>query len=182
MTVSRGLYDMHYSRWRRHGDTSVTLKPLSDTTEEAFKHYMPEPPPSRGCWPWRGTIADTGYGTFAIRGKRYGAHRIAYELFVGPIPKGLHIRHRCVGNRACVQPAHLLVGTPAQNVQDTVDQGRTASGERNGQAKLTDREVAEIRAAYATGGISQRELGVQYSVRQNHISRLVNGTRRKVHD
>lgn len=59
-----------------------------------------------GCWNWtRGAVAD-GYGVLSIRDRSYRAHRVAYEIFVGPIPEGLTIDHLC-RNRRCVNPAHL---------------------------------------------------------------------------
>jgi hypothetical protein len=64
-----------------------------------------------GCWLWTGAINHNGYGIFAVDGKKVArAHRVAYELEVGPIPFGLHLDHveeRGCTSRACVNPAHL---------------------------------------------------------------------------
>lgn len=59
-----------------------------------------------GCWNWSGHRIQSGYGRFWFRGKTRAAHRVAYELFVGPIDEGLTIDHLC-RNRGCVNPAHL---------------------------------------------------------------------------
>lgn len=67
-----------------------------------------------GCWEWVGVRHKFGYGQL-WDGRRLGcAHRIAYELFVGPIPAGLQIDHLC-RNRCCINPAHLEAVTPMEN-------------------------------------------------------------------
>ena len=58
------------------------------------------------CWLWTASLNDGGYGQFALDGRPHRAHRIAYELMIGPIPDGLHIDHLCRVRR-CVNPYHL---------------------------------------------------------------------------
>lgn len=69
------------------------------------------------CWPWCGPLGN-GYGLFVAKpfyANTQRAHRVAYELMVGPIPEGLHIDHLC-RNRGCVNPAHMEPVTCAENV------------------------------------------------------------------
>ena len=79
----------------------------------------------RGCWEWNGArLASGGYGSFRAHGRSVRAHRFAYELFVGPIPDGAMVRHKC-DNPPCVNPEHLEIGTHQQNMWDMSDRERS---------------------------------------------------------
>ena len=131
--------------------------------------------PNCGCWLWGGTVGSGGYGTIGLGGKGQGnalAHRIAYELHNGSIPDGLHVMHKC-DNRWCVNPAHLSVGTPADNLRDMREKGRAVyvKGERHGSAKLTEAAVLDIR----TKRLSQHSFARLYGVDQSTISDVQTG-------
>lgn len=128
-----------------------------------------------GCW--EVPAVNDGYGTATVAGRQMGAHRLAYQIVFGPVPDGLMVCHSC-DNRACVNPAHLWLGTNAENMADMARKGRRrgiagTSGENCGAAKLTESQVREIRRRYAAGGVSQRQLGAEYGVSQMPISYIV---------
>lgn len=79
--------------------------------------------PGSACWHWSGNLDKSGYGAYRVRGKWRKAHRESYATFIGAIPAGLHILHKC-DVPGCVNPAHLYAGTNAQNVADKVARGR----------------------------------------------------------
>jgi len=92
-----------------------------------------------GCWNWLGSISEKGYSHFMTGNKRDGsrrirrAHIVAYELFVGPIPKGLQLDHTC-RSRRCVNPAHLEVVTNRENSR----RGNTGKyGRARGKVRLS---------------------------------------------
>ena len=87
------------------------------------KRFLSKIKKTRYCWLWEGTIRSKGYGSFKIRNKVYQAHRLSYNLFIGKIPDGLDICHKC-DNPTCVNPKHLFVGTASDNMQDCANKGR----------------------------------------------------------
>lgn len=83
-----------------------------------------EPEPNSGCWLWVGRVDGAGYGAFSIGdGKQTGAHRFSYLVFVGAIPDGMLICHKC-DQASCVNPDHLFVGSNRDNLIDCVNKGR----------------------------------------------------------
>jgi hypothetical protein len=74
-----------------------------------------------------------------------------------------------------VNPAHLWLGSQADNMRDMVEKGRSAYGERNAKAKLTDDQVRAIRRRYIPRVVSQRQLATEYDVSTHLINRIVYG-------
>lgn len=86
------------------------------TFEDRFFEKV-SPEPNTGCWLWTGADNGCGYGTMTMgHDRRAYAHRLAYELFVGPVPDGLHLDHLC-RVRCCVNPSHLEPVTNRENAR-----------------------------------------------------------------
>ena len=130
------------------------------------------------CWLWTGHIGENGYGNFGIKGRQYKAHRVSYFIEHGRIENDRFVLHRC-DVRACVNPAHLFLGTPKDNSQDAVKKGRNTKlyGERNGKAKLTRATVLAIRRLCKRGGIHQKTVAKQFGVSEATVSYVVNDGR-----
>ena len=90
------------------------------------------------CWPWTGHKMPSGYGCMSvmIASKRYTlyAHRLAYEAAHGEIPPGVDVRHTC-HNRACTNPAHLVIGSRLENMADAKAAGRKLGRRVNPDSK-----------------------------------------------
>jgi HNH endonuclease len=127
-----------------------------------------------GCWLWTGTRITRGYGQLKFGDSYRLAHRMAYEMLIGPIPDGQWVLHRC-DVRHCVRPDHLFLGNVAINQADMKTKGRSARGERQGRSKLTAEQVHEIRAAGARGEM-QRVIAARYGISRSAVGLILNGT------
>lgn len=126
------------------------------------------------CWEWTRGTDNFGYGLFRWGGrKQLRTHRLAYILTYGDT-KTLCVLHRC-DNPPCCNPAHLFLGTRADNVADRHTKGRDSQtfGAANHRAKLTDMDVRAICSIHAQGGITFAGLAAQYGVSSSTISRVV---------
>jgi len=98
------------------------------------------------CLVFTGSRNKAGYGVTQFQNYKSVAHRIAYALTNGPIPKGLLVCHKC-DNPPCINPEHLFLGTHKDNALDMHAKGRGRRGKRNGKAmKLADELLAALNA------------------------------------
>ena len=135
-----------------------------------FAKVFPEP--NSGCWLWTATVDGCGYGLFGVGGSGNSrrAHRVAYELFKGPIPVGFRVCHKC-DVPSCVNPDHLFCGTDADNISDRDNKNRTARGKLNGKSKLNEDLVRLIR----TDGRSERALAADLGFHRGTIHAVRSG-------
>lgn len=121
-----------------------------------FRKYVDKSNGLDECWIWTGAKVD-GYGVFLIRGEPKKTHRLAYDYYVGEIPDGLQVLHKC-DVRNCVNPKHLFLGTNTDNIHDAMAKGRRhdTSGSGNPYSILTEIDVLKIRELLDKGfsGIS----------------------------
>ena len=132
-----------------------------------------------GCWIWTASKDKKGYGRLMVKeGDRHVprlAHRLSYLCLVGPIPDGQFVCHRC-DNPACVNPAHLWLGSNRDNAYDMISKGRwkqppVLPGERNPCSKLTREAVEEIRSVVG----NTKALAEKYGVSITAVKRARNG-------
>lgn len=162
----------------------------------------PHRPELGSCWLWTGACLPDGRGQFHLNGKTEFASVVAYRLTYGELTtEKPWVLHHCDGGRSCcVRPEHLFAGTHTDNMRDMASKGRQgahwvpenrhrlARGERHGskthpervsrgsakpQSKLNEALVLKIRARYAAGGITYRELAACAGVKTTAIQRVI---------
>jgi hypothetical protein len=167
---------------------------------ERFWSHVDRSGGPNACWLWNGYLIPKGYGQFRYQGHRIVAHRLAWILTNGPVPPGIRVCHNCdqfyptgdVTYRRCVNPAHLWLGTDADNMADAARKGRMAKGERHGSqtspaylvtrpqggkrgeshwnAKLTSDQVLQIRQLLEAGRLPHDEIARQFGVSSVTVS------------
>lgn len=112
-----------------------------------------------------------GYGSVRIDGKVCAAHRMAWEVEYGNISNGMQVLHKC-DTPSCINPKHLFLGTHIDNMKDKSIKKRSAdkSGENNGRAKLTEKQIKKIRDSDEL----HKALAQRYGVTRSHITNLKN--------
>lgn len=126
------------------------------------------------CWLWTASVHPVwGYGNFGAGGKCLKAHRVSYEMFYGPIPKGMKVCHHC-DIPSCVNPAHLFLGTDQDNADDAAKKGRKPFGESNNRARLTNDQAIGI-FNLSRGGARRADIATEFGVDVSTVCRIANG-------
>lgn len=125
-----------------------------------------------GCWEFTGYIMPNGYGQTSIGKLVLLAHRASYMVFIGKIPEGMHICHKC-DNRKCFNPDHLFAGTRDENMADMIRKGRqrSLSGTESPNAKLTTKQIEEIRDRYIPY-VNTAELAKEFGITKQYVGQL----------
>lgn len=141
-------------------------------TPYILQNYIPVP--ETGCWIWLGAWNSRRYGRIASGGRNPRiASRLFYEHFVGPIPTGHFVCHKC-DTPPCVNPDHLFVGTPKENAADMAAKGRHAPvrGTSNPNTRLTEADVLEIREWRESHRKTAKKFGISSGQVSNIRGRL----------
>lgn len=131
-------------------DHQKSNKTLCERIPYFMEHVMFEP--NSGCWLWIGSVNPGGYGNFWHGGKCLKAHRFSHIAFIGPIPDGFDVMHKC-DTPSCVNPSHLKAAATLENVRDCWAKGRgnDRSGVNNGNAKLVADKLVQACDMYRSG-------------------------------
>lgn len=172
-----GYCQKHYLRNYRNGDPNkvfpregkISLLTLKERIELKFKKEN-----FKKCWVWFGATRN-GYGCIGFKGKHYTVTRALWEIENGPIPKNMHLCHKC-DNASCVNLNHLFLGTPKDNMKDMVNKNRSAKGENHSQSKLTEASVRKIKQLLSNGK-RPGEIAIKFGVGREAISKIKNGQR-----
>jgi len=161
---ARGYCNKHLQRLMAGKDPEELSCHELSTEGRFFKRVTK----TEGCWKWQGRKNTKGYGHLSIRGrvKTIAAHRLSYQIHVGPVPDGMFILHKC-DNPGCVNPAHLFLGTNADNMADMVSKGRQTS-------ILKAEDIPKIRAM-AANKTTQAEIAAHFGVKRANISAVITG-------
>lgn len=160
-------------RWRFKGTNGRAAETRQQFIERRFWSKVEK---SDGCWLWlaatRRNDRGNAYGQFFLDGKNVSAHRMALMLQGVILGDEDVVAHHC-DNPRCVRPEHLFVTTNAGNTADREAKGRGATKHgRNGNAKLSDADVVQIRQEHAKGA-SVSDLVGRWGISRNHVWRLV---------
>lgn len=151
-------------------------KALERGEREPISWYQVDP--DTGCWLWKGSRGTTGYASTRYNGRAVGAHRAYYAHYVGPIPANTVVMHTC-DRPHCVNPEHLRLGTPADNMRDMNAKGRTGGyraqlGDQHKKAKLREADIPTIRARIGAGE-TNAAIAADYGVSATAIWQIKTG-------
>lgn len=130
-----------------------------------------------GCWKWTGKLYPNGYGYFWMKGKEFLAHRVSFAIHNQCFIDDIVVRHSC-DYRPCVNPDHLLSGTQQNNIDDAWDRNRYDLSKFGSGRRVIPKEDLHKIFEMRSSGMLQKDIAIQFNVRQNQISRILSGKRR----
>lgn len=125
------IFTRYATERRRHKHGYCSIKCLVAFRRTPEYTFWPKVQKTKNCWLWNGSMYSNGYGWAAVdkRFPRKSAHRYSWQIHFGKIPNGLLVLHKC-DVRNCVNPAHLFLGTHADNTHDAQSKGRLPTAEK----------------------------------------------------
>ncbi len=151
------------------------------TVAERIERHVDRSGGPEACHVWTGAKAPGGYGAISVNRRAKRAHRVAWELKHGAIPKGLFVCHRC-DNPSCINVAHLFLGSPKDNTRDMLRKGRESSGDdhsttlqgKQDWAVLSAEDVVQIRRRRRAGE-KLEALAQEFRVSMSSLSAAARG-------
>jgi len=126
-----------------------------------------------GCINWIGYKIKSGYGRITISRTQHLAHRLSWQINIGPIPNGIDVLHKC-DNPSCVNHKHLFLGTHKENMKDMKEKNRSCAGEKHPKRKLSNKQVLQIRDMYKTGNLTHLDISKKFGIARSGVSRIIN--------
>ena len=171
---ARGWCRNHYHRWYAHGDPlagRTAVGALLAEIDRAINHSTPE-----ACWVWRFSRIGRGYGVVQINKERFLVHRLVCQRQHGDPPTSDHeAAHSCgKGHLGCINPHHIRWATHSENCADRNAHGTENSGSKNGQSKLTESQVRQIKERLRSG-CAPMPLANEYNVSRSTITDISRG-------
>lgn len=169
---AHGYCTPHYNRWRHHGDPHAGM--LAQGQAQQYLETVVLPYDGDDCLPWPHKRTPDGYAKMSHKdGGSQLVHRRVCEATHGPAPTPKHqAAHLCgKGSEGCVAPRHVVWKTQSENMADKLLHGSHSRGERSPNAKLTERQVLEIRNL--RGKMQHREIAALFGISKHTVRRII---------
>lgn len=170
---SKGCFQKTSPQWLVR--TEYSLLSEQEKAERLRLYFERNVIRKRGCWDWKGAKTSNGYVRmdYARKEPRISVHKYSWMIHNGDVPEGMLVLHRC-DNRRCSNPDHLFLGTQADNMSDMKSKCRSASGERNVNAKFDKKKIKEIRKLLEMG-VRVSRISKDFNVHITSIYRIKHG-------
>ena len=170
---AKGFCIQHYKCWHRLGKPVPDRPTFHGTEIERLEHYT-DKKGHDDCWLWLSNKDKDGYGTMRSGSKNKRAHRVAYEHYIGKIPKGKLVLHSC-NNPSCVNPNHLRVGVHNDNMRDRFKAGNYTASEKHPNSKFSNKIVEKVRVSVG----SYAKIGKLFNMSATQVGNIKRGDQRK---